>query len=1708
MKDTGTPSSVVDVFVSNDQDNLYEAEEAKTTSRDTAEDDDAEDSTEGEARESHSETADDVNLESELSQMIAGEDPSTSADDVWTSMREYLINQGSARFFELFESVDRNCSGFVDTEAFTLVLEDMGIEDLSTDAVNELMQSIDSQEDERVNYGELLRTLQSAQLKTSGENDSEPVEEEATRTGDDNKIDALPKAALDEDLTLEAEKLWDSIRAYAGMHGHSVLLQIFRDSNRDHNKPYSADDFIDALTKMSLEEFNLATVKSAIRMANPSRIETLEYSELLYALRSKVEVEATSKIETDAARKVEERLDAKSELFKLMESVGLEDHHDKLCAAAEGTTVAAMYSFGKSKMIGLGMPRIKVAKLWRQIESNSPADSEEAEGMALGIVQPINSSKSIPMLYKVGEYVEVSVTYDGEEDVGAWLPAIVERLPVDSDAEYHVRLLTGPDEDASYLDVSESFLRTIPDRDGEVPSSVIDFQRVNAWYCHEAKFHEATVLSSTQNGTVIVNFFSFELEQEVPLAYVRIDPDFEIPSSAHHVNECVEVSVTYEGEDEEAWLPALIEVAPDGEKQDYDLQLLGDPGEESSRLSVDPSFVRPISVDDGISLAAESLSEGNEVSAWLAHENRFCNGRILSISSQSLDSFVVVDFTEFELKQEVPIKYLRNLSEEEKEVGVDVVLSTKTHEIEPKEEENCEEILLHEEIVQASTFVTSICVGDCVEVSVTYEGEDEEVWLPALVEAIPSGDTSDFSVRLLGDPSENERSRLDVDSVFIRPTTVQEGALLSDVAIEQRVSAWHTNENQFCDAQVLELSGTYAVVKFLKSELQQEVPLKCLRSPEVHDNASEKQSNDDEMDDEDDLQAELAKMAGHDNDDDDEEDDNEGNSSVAEGDGEGVALDGSDELQDLLQALQPTEEGVLNSEKEHEEAIDDNVYEVLDDDVEDAKVAEAENANLNFDDGVAEIAQGAEVDLTDGLSASPLFKVGDCIEVSVTYEGEDDEAWLPAIVESVPSRHGNPSASDDFCVRLLGDPAEESSQLNVDIAFMRNIPPERYLVEPGAMDSNSRSIKGVDLMAEKGALQPGQNVEAWYVHEDSYFSAVIVGALPDRSFAVVSFVDFELQQEVPKLCIRPAKGTANERTGSDTNDMDPGDSEILQAEPPSVFEVGGFVEVSISYEGEDTEVWLPAIIEAVPEEKDKRDGGQAQDQDNASLYKVRLLGDPSEPSTSLDVDLQFLRCLPLDREGLPLLEAQPFDYVTCWYGHEGGFYNATVLSVDLLQNTAVVNFTEFELEQEVPMPYLRAKDLNPISETEETEEAEEEAFRQGSLARTESLARSEGSSSISARVILPGGSEERGRSRDRVEVRAVAELAGEEEVKKKNGDTAADNGMDELSALMDEALNGDVSEEEDDDKVEGLTDRLSSNGASAPKQNIRKSASSRAVKPPPKQSQLEKKSPAPPSPPELESFGQSASAPSAEGAEAPCKVIFDATLSEHTPDSFDASAQTSFVLATADALNVTEQAVRVNASSSIDNSIAVASTVVVVATEEDAAALISHVIDPSVLAAAIERAGLGTCTISAPVTIKPPGASSSSSSENAMSTPLTPSASASEDCNDNEALNGLTPEEIAHATSLFRAAAAQPSNSHSGDTEVAPSIRLGPFKKLMLQLCKDANKALVRKKQPPLPMPKDKDLGAAFAQADVDKSGQVDEAEFLALYALAHAGQV
>ena len=96
----------------------------------------------------------------------------------------------------------------------------------------------------------------------------------------------------------------------------------------------------------------------------------------------------------------------------------------------------------------------------------------------------------------------------------------------------------------------------------------------------------------------------------------------------------------------------------------------------------------------------------------------------------------------------------------------------------------------------------------------------------------------------------------------------------------------------------------------------------------------------------------------------------------------------------------------------------------------------------------------------------------------------------------------------------------------------------------------------------------------------------------------------------------------------------------------------------------------------------------------------------------------------------------------------------------------------------------------------------------------------------------------------------------------------------------------------------------------------------------------------------------------------PCTVQFNSSLQDQTLETFDDAAQKAFVAATALALGVSPSQVVLDSIQA--GSVVVGIKIVGIADSSSAAALCQKTSDPSVLAAGLQNAGLGTCAISKP----------------------------------------------------------------------------------------------------------------------------------------------
>jgi hypothetical protein len=154
------------------------------------------------------------------------------------------------------------------------------------------------------------------------------------------------------------------------------------------------------------------------------------------------------------------------------------------------------------------------------------------------------------------------------------------------------------------------------------------------------------------------------------------------------------------------------------------------------------------------------------------------------------------------------------------------------------------------------------------------------------------------------------------------------------------------------------------------------------------------------------------------------------------------------------------------------------------------------------DEEIVEEADEEEVYDEDEIAYYPQ---GTCVEVSVTYEGESEEVWLPAIVESAPESSADHSADEHgsvYVLRLLADPNEDQQEMDVHADFLR----------PVSSDLPGGNEVGSPLVGE--AVEVGTPAQCWYAHENAFFACQVAEVNRDAGVAVVQFIDFDFEQEV------------------------------------------------------------------------------------------------------------------------------------------------------------------------------------------------------------------------------------------------------------------------------------------------------------------------------------------------------------------------------------------------------------------------------------------------------------------------------------------------------------------------------------------------------------------------------------------------------------------
>ena len=163
---------------------------------------------------------------------------------------------------------------------------------------------------------------------------------------------------------------------------------------------------------------------------------------------------------------------------------------------------------------------------------------------------------------------------------------------------------------------------------------------------------------------------------------------------------------------------------------------------------------------------------------------------------------------------------------------------------------------------------------------------------------------------------------------------------------------------------------------------------------------------------------------------------------------------------------------------------------------------EAEEEGGNDEEIVEEADDEEEVYDEEEIAYYPQ---GTCVEVSVTYEGESEEVWLPAIVESAPESSADHSGDEHgsvYVLRLLADPNEDQQEMDVHADFLR----------PVSSDLPGGNEVGSPLVGE--AVEVGTSAQCWYAHENAFFACEVAEVNRDAGVAVVQFIDFDFEQEV------------------------------------------------------------------------------------------------------------------------------------------------------------------------------------------------------------------------------------------------------------------------------------------------------------------------------------------------------------------------------------------------------------------------------------------------------------------------------------------------------------------------------------------------------------------------------------------------------------------
>ena len=162
----------------------------------------------------------------------------------------------------------------------------------------------------------------------------------------------------------------------------------------------------------------------------------------------------------------------------------------------------------------------------KELGEDAETEQEDTASLASSKVSSPPSRKRSPSAalsaFTKGSFVEVNKgASDGGRD--QWLPAVVKKAT--ENQSFEVRVF-GLDEDEAEFEVGASLVREIPMRKDfgtanvTNPSILVEDFPVRVWYAEGEEFQDAEVIEVSDAGTIFVTYKDFDLEEEVPLAYI------------------------------------------------------------------------------------------------------------------------------------------------------------------------------------------------------------------------------------------------------------------------------------------------------------------------------------------------------------------------------------------------------------------------------------------------------------------------------------------------------------------------------------------------------------------------------------------------------------------------------------------------------------------------------------------------------------------------------------------------------------------------------------------------------------------------------------------------------------------------------------------------------------------------------------------------------------------------------------------------------------------------------------------------------------------------------------------------------------------------------------------------------------------------------------------------------------------------------------